>query len=257
MSHFPFCSLLTRDIKPDNFLIGSNKKSNIIYLIDFGLAKKYRDARSHQHIPYRENKNLTGTARYASINAHLGLEQSRRDDMEGIGYCLMYFLRGSLPWQGLKAQTKHEKYQKIMETKMSTPVEALCKGYPVEFMTYMSYCRALRFEDKPDYNYLRRLFKELFAREGFDPDLPFDWIKTLEEQAINEQLEGLSGAPAKAGGKAQRDLLLTGNLNDKYLRAGRRLETRQTRAFGDVLGESSPKHKKGWLSFCSCGTGKR
>lgn len=257
MGHRLLCSMFPRDIKPDNFLIGSNKKSNIIYLIDFGLAKKYRDARSHQHIPYRENKNLTGTARYASINAHLGLEQSRRDDMEGIGYCLMYFLRGSLPWQGLKAQTKHEKYQKIMETKMSTPVEVLCKGYPVEFMTYMSYCRALRFEDKPDYNYLRRLFKELFAREGFDPDLPFDWIKTLEEQAINEQLEGLSGALAKAGGKAQRDLLLTGNLNDKYLRAGRRLETRQTRAFGEGFGEGSPKHRKGWLSLCSCGTGKR
>jgi serine/threonine protein kinase len=248
---------LSRDIKPDNFLIGSNKKSNIIYLIDFGLAKKYRDARSHQHIPYRENKNLTGTARYASINAHLGLEQSRRDDMEAIGYCLMYFLRGSLPWQGLKAQTKHEKYHKIMETKMSTPVESLCKGYPVEFMTYMNYCRALRFEDKPDYNYLRRLFKELFAREGFDPELPFDWVKILEEQAFNEQIEGLSGPPPRVSGKAQRDLLLTGNLNDKYLRTGKRLETRQTKAFGDDQDVIGSTKRKGWASFCSCGAGKR
>jgi serine/threonine protein kinase len=241
-----------RDIKPDNFLIGSNKKSDIIYLIDFGLAKKFRDARSHEHIPYRENKNLTGTARYASVNAHLGLEQSRRDDMEAIGYCLIYFLRGSLPWQGLKAQTKHEKYHKIMETKMSTSLETLCKGFPTEFMTYISYCRSLRFEDKPDYNYLRRLFKELFAREGFDPDIPFHWVRVLEEQTIREQVEGITGASGKVAGKAHRDLLLTGNLDDKYLRAGQRLETRQTRVFGPDDHSGRRTARKGWLSFCSC-----
>ncbi|MGH0164855.1 UNVERIFIED_CONTAM: hypothetical protein FKN15_047722 [Acipenser sinensis] len=99
-----------------------------LFLIDFGLAKKYRDNRTRQHIPYREDKNLTGTARYASINAHLGIEQSRRDDMESLGYVLMYFNRTSLPWQGLKAATKKQKYEKISEKKMSTPVEVLCKS---------------------------------------------------------------------------------------------------------------------------------
>ncbi|NXJ43638.1 KC1D kinase, partial [Ciconia maguari] len=123
-------NFIHRDVKPDNFLMGLGKKGNLVYIIDFGLAKKYRDARTHQHIPYRENKNLTGTARYASINTHLGIEQSRRDDLESLGYVLMYFNLGSLPWQGLKAATKRQKYERISEKKMSTPIEVLCKGYP-------------------------------------------------------------------------------------------------------------------------------
>jgi casein kinase 1 epsilon len=146
-----------------------------VYIIDYGLAKKYRDLQTHKHIPYRENKNLTGTARYASVNTHLGVEQSRRDDLESLGYVLMYFLRGSLPWQGLKAGTKKQKYDKISEKKMLTPVEVLCKSYPSEFISYFHYCRSLRFEDKPDYSYLKRLFRDLFIREGYQFDYVFDW----------------------------------------------------------------------------------
>ncbi|WOK96276.1 casein kinase 1-like [Canna indica] len=168
---------LHRDIKPDNFLMGLGRRANQsqVYIIDYGLAKKYRDLQTHKHIPYRENKNLTGTARYASVNTHLGVEQSRRDDLESLGYVLMYFLRGSLPWQGLKAGTKKQKYDKISEKKMLTPVEALCKSYPSEFISYFHYCRSLRFEDKPDYSYLKRLFRDLFIREGFQFDYVFDW----------------------------------------------------------------------------------
>lgn len=159
-------SFIHRDIKPDNFLMGLGKRANQVNVIDFGLAKKFRDPKTHIHIPYRENKNLTGTARYASINTHLGIEQSRRDDIESLGYVLMYFLRGHLPWQGLKAATKKQKYEKISEKKMATPVEVLCKGFPMEFATYFQYCRSLRFDDKPDYSYLRKLLRDLFAREG-------------------------------------------------------------------------------------------
>jgi len=90
----------------------------------------------------------------------------RRDDMESLGYVMMYFMRGNLPWQGLKAATKRHKYEKISEKKMSTPIEVLCKGYPTEFVTYFQYCRSLRFDDKPDYSYLRKMFRDLFAREG-------------------------------------------------------------------------------------------
>ncbi|PSS14040.1 Casein kinase 1-like protein [Actinidia chinensis var. chinensis] len=166
---------LHRDIKPDNFLMGLGRKANQVYIIDFGLAKKYRDLQTHKHIPYRENKNLTGTARYASVNTHLGVEQSRRDDLESLGYVIMYFLRGSLPWQGLRAGNKKQKYDKISEKKMLTPIEVLCKSYPSEFISYFHYCRSLRFEDKPDYSYLKRLLRDLFIREGYQFDYVFDW----------------------------------------------------------------------------------
>lgn len=190
-------SFIHRDVKPDNFLIGLGKRQSVIHIIDFGLAKKYRDPRSHQHIPYRENKNLTGTARYASINTHIGIEQSRRDDLESLGYVLMYFIRGSLPWQGLKANTKKQKYERIMDRKMSTSTEQLCKGYATEFRSYFEYCRSLRFEDRPDYAYLKRLFKELFYRKGFQYDNMFDWtVLNLQQERSRMPPERQIGPPA-------------------------------------------------------------
>ncbi|KAL2480119.1 casein kinase 1-like protein 2 [Abeliophyllum distichum] len=176
-------SFLHRDIKPDNFLMGLGRRANQVYVIDLGLAKKFRNSSTHRHIPYRENKNLTGTARYASINTHLGIEQSRRDDLECLGYVLMYFLRGSLPWQGLKAGTKKQKYEKISEKKVSTSIESLCRGYPTEFASYFHYCRSLRFEDKPDYAYLKRIFRDVFIREGFQFDYIFDWTILKYQQS--------------------------------------------------------------------------
>ncbi|KAJ0228693.1 Protein kinase domain-containing protein [Hirschfeldia incana] len=188
---------LHRDIKPDNFLMGLGRKANQVYIIDYGLAKKYRDLQTHKHIPYRENKNLTGTARYASVNTHLGIEQSRRDDLESLGYVLMYFLRGSLPWQGLKAGTKKQKYEKISERKMLTPVELLCKSFPSEFTSYFHYCRSLRFEDKPDYSYLKRLFRDLFIREGYQFDYVFDWtILKYPQMGSSSNRPGTNPKPA-------------------------------------------------------------
>jgi len=194
-------NFIHRDIKPDNFLIGLGKKANQVHVIDFGLAKKYRDSKAQQHIAYREGKNLTGTARYASINTHLGIEQSRRDDLEAVGYVLMYFNRGSLPWQGLKANGKKEKYEKIMEKKMSTPIEVLCKHFPSEFVTYLNYCRSLRFEDRPDYAYLRRLLKDLFFREGYQYDFVFDWT------ILNYQSKEDAGARSRRAEDGERPAL--------------------------------------------------
>ncbi|KAK9031550.1 hypothetical protein V6N11_055846 [Hibiscus sabdariffa] len=174
---------LHRDIKPDNFLMGLGRKANQVYIIDFGLAKRYRDPNTNRHIPYRENKNLTGTARYASCNTHLGIEQSRRDDLESLGYVLLYFLRGSLPWQGLKAATKKQKYDKICEKKLSTPIEVLCKSHPVEFASYFHYCHSLTFDQRPDYGFLKRLFRDLFSREGYEFDFIFDWTILKYQQS--------------------------------------------------------------------------
>ena len=166
--------LLHRDIKPENFLLGLNKKSNKIFAIDFGLAKRFEDPKTLDHIPYREGKSLVGTARYASLNTHLGIEQSRRDDLEACAYMILYFLKGNLPWQGLRVIDKNEKYQKIVERKINVSVNVLCAGLPDEFSIFFNYSRALRFEEKPDYSFIRGLFRDLFIKQNFQFDYMYD-----------------------------------------------------------------------------------
>lgn len=218
-------------------------------MIDFGLAKKFRDSRTRHHIPYREDKNLTGTARYASINAHLGVEQSRRDDMESMGYVFMYFNKGSLPWQGLRAATKKQKYEKISEKKMATPVEVLCKGHPAEFAMYLNYCRNLRFEEVPDYMYLRQLFRILFRTLNHQYDYTFDWT-ILKQQ---KQTDGLGLVDSRSGensvarvsgqasvlvsGQAQASGLVSGRISGQAQASGR--ISGQGQATGQVSGRNS------------------
>ncbi|KAI1717186.1 protein kinase domain-containing protein [Ditylenchus destructor] len=174
-------NFIHRDLKPDNFLMGLNRHANTVYVIDLGLAKKYRDPTTKKHIPFRDGKSLTGTARYASINAHKGFEQGRRDDLLSLGYVLMYFLRGTLPWQGLRARTKKEKYEKISLKKHVTTVSELCMGYPREFMSYFDYCNRLNFDQAPDYMMLRNLFRTALRRHCDCTNYHFDW--TLQKNA--------------------------------------------------------------------------
>ncbi|KAL0488180.1 casein kinase [Acrasis kona] len=164
-----------RDIKPENFLMGRSRCGHHIYMVDFGLAKKYIDDTTGRHIKYRKNKSLTGTARYTSVNSHMGIEQSRRDDMESLGYLFVYFFKGLLPWQGLTATNRTKKYEKIHERKMNTPIETLCRNLPIEFTQYFQHIKNLQFEEVPDYDMLRKSFRDLFNREGYCMDFVYDW----------------------------------------------------------------------------------
>ena len=160
-----------RDIKPGNFLTGIAKNKHVVYLADFGLAKKNKEI-------YKENDGFEGTPGYASLNTHLGISQSRRDDMESIGYVLMKFQSGSLPWD--KRNPKNKKYLDTWEIgvmKKQTSVENMCKECYKEFHMYLHYCRGLRFDERPDYDYLKKLFNGLFYRLGYKYDWKFDWIK--------------------------------------------------------------------------------
>lgn len=120
-----------------NFVIGIGDQGANVYCVDFGLSKRYRHPKSLQHIPHRDGRSLTGTPRYASINNHLGIEQSRRDDLESIGYVLIYFLKGSLPWQGLKAKNAQKKYRMILEKKQQVSIAQLCQGCPSQFAEFL------------------------------------------------------------------------------------------------------------------------
>ena len=166
-----------RDIKPDNFAIGYSNPSKL-YLLDFGLAKKYRSSKTLEQKPMMKNKKLTGTARYASINALKGYDQSRRDDLESVGYVLAYLLRGNLPWQGIVVKTKEEKYAKILYKKQYIPPEELLEGYPHDLLNYLKYCKKLEYEQVPDYNYLMGLFISIIKNELKEEiDYKYDWIK--------------------------------------------------------------------------------
>jgi casein kinase 1 len=184
-----------RDIKPENFIIEKNTNDHCIYLIDFGLAKRFRCEQTYIHITYKENKAMTGTARYASRNAHKGIEQSRRDDLESIAYVLIYFMKGSLPWQGLKSLKKEDKIKKIKEMKENISPQKLCEGLPKEFVMLLEYCQNLQYDQDPDYVYLIKILKDLYKSEKYENDFLYDWLilknnsKVFKDSQISDLAE--------------------------------------------------------------------
>lgn len=147
--------IIHRDIKPNNFMIGRKHTDNL-YIMDFGLSKQFM--KGNKHIKLTTGRNLVGTARYAGLNVHYGIEPSRRDDIESIGYMLVYFMKGRLPWQGLKKDSKTKQLDRIKEVKMSTKVDKLCMGLPQCFVKFLKYIKSCEFYDEPDYDYLKDLF---------------------------------------------------------------------------------------------------
>ena len=184
--------IIHRDMKPDN-IVFDYQTNKIIYLIDFGLAKKYRSSRTGKHIQFSITNRLTGTVRYTSVNSNRGKEQSRRDDLESLGYVLIYFAnQGYLPWQGLNITNKIKRYKQIYLIKKNIKPEKLCKGLPEEFCIFIKYVKNLKFEENPDYNYLRSLFINIMNKRNYKNDLNFSWlgnrniIKKLELNYKNE-----------------------------------------------------------------------
>ena len=175
-------NFIHRDIKPENFTIGLKKMKNVIYMIDYGLTRKYCDSHKN-HIPYKEGKNLTGTALYASIYTHKGIEQSRRDDLESLGYMLIHFCKGELPWMNVKAKNKAGKYRKIMEKKIEMKPEILCAGLIDEFREYFKYVRELQFTEEPNYELLFGLLNNAMKKNKIKNDFKFDWC--LNENTNN------------------------------------------------------------------------
>ncbi|EPR78871.1 Casein kinase 1 [Spraguea lophii 42_110] len=178
-------NIIHRDIKPDNFMFGRDNRINSLYIIDMGLSKCYRD-RAYAHIPFRKDRSLTGTARYASLNIHRGIEATRRDDLESLGYCLIYFIKGKLPWQGQKGVNKMEKYENIKYVKLDVTLQELCEDLPMCFLEYMKYVRNLDFDEMPDYVFLKDLFANSMKEKMQRFDYKFDWVVNEDKIEISE-----------------------------------------------------------------------
>ena len=175
--------IIHRDIKPDNFLIGLNENKNIIYLIDLGLSKIFNKK------SYNKNSSFKGTLRYSSIRNHRGIEQSFRDDLESLGYMLIFFYKQYLPWQNTNIKDKQQKKEVIYNIKKNTNIKDLCTNLPNEFEYYLKYVQALLFKEKPDYKYLIKLFTNILKKNNLTLDSNYDWeikINTIQNVDISK-----------------------------------------------------------------------
>ena len=216
-------NIVHRDIKPENFLLGLENK-NFIYLIDFGISRKYRSDKTGKHIRYTLTGKLFGTLKFISYNAARGVEQSRRDDMISIGYMLAFLAGNRLPWQGYEIHGPNAKsnYEKIVELKHISKPEQICRGLPIEFCNYLKYCKDLNFEQEPNYEYLRTLFKQVLQRNQID---------IYSEFSFNRQVNIIKYINSKSRDKNAN---LSTMSNEKYINLLRRKQSPQTRLFHKI-----------------------
>jgi len=149
-------------------------------MIDFGLASYFRDRETFEHIAFGETQRVTGTARYASVNALRGFTQSPRDDLESLAYIFIYFLKGALPWQGLPGLDQRDRIRKICEVKQNIDPQTLCGGIPCEFARFLTAVRSLEFSETPNYALYRQWFRDLFMQNAFLYDFRYDWVEIAE-----------------------------------------------------------------------------
>ena len=171
--------IIHRDMKPENLVIGYKGKEKNIYLIDFGLSRIIStDKKSQNASIIKKEKIVVGTVRYISMNAHLGNEQFKKDDLESLAYIMVYFIKGELPWQNIKAKSRKEKYSKIYRMKKNSIPNELCEFLPEEMKTFVNYIINLNNNKKPDYGKLTNLINNLMKKYSYSNDLQFDWYSS-------------------------------------------------------------------------------
>lgn len=182
-------NIIHRDLKPENLTIGQGEDKNVIHLIDFGLARKFQTSEGENHIPFsNEKRKRTGTRVYMSLNVNNYCENSRRDDMESLGYVLVALLKGQLPWEDVKGVTPRQRLEEISNIKRNYSLVSLCEGIPLEFRTFLEYSRQLEFTEKPDYQFCKNLFERLMEANGYINDSLFDWTN-MDNDRSREEVE--------------------------------------------------------------------
>lgn len=181
--------VIHRDIKPSNFLMGVEDNSHIIYLIDYGTSDYFREQLSQQHVEYDIKKSVVGTTRFMSLNAHQGVTQSRRDDLESLAYMLIYLLKGTLPWSKLAADAEDSQNEGVFSAKLTFIPEVFVQDFPEEFIVLLNYAKSLEYEEDPNYQFLIGMFQSLAARQGFPQDYAYDWtnIQNINKSRIEER----------------------------------------------------------------------
>ena len=256
-------SIIHRDIKADNFLIGL-KNTEVIYIIDFGLAKQYRSTKTGKHVKYCVNKKWSGTSRFASANTLRGIEPSRRDDMESFCYLLLYLMKGALPWDKLNETSEINEILIIYKMKQYMPADVMFKELPSQMSDFYKYCKNLGFEQKPNYKYLRKLLLSILEYIGEKNDLYFSWIiqnsfkkdskggiQQIKQRIKNNddfyKFKKLINKPTNTSKKNQRKI----KMNDNRLKNYIQLRYTNSSKKKDKENENNSELKKHILGYCN------